>query len=105
MMTESRTMKYYHETIRFMLEGGHTVHVAYFSLEKHRKGTLHDELDKEFPSRFHHEIVPGKPPGLWRDLGTALAWAGDYLFFLQPFFKDTPRLRERVEVRISRPFV
>ena len=105
MMTESRTMKYYHETIRFMLEGGHTVHVAYFSLEKHRKGTLHDELEKEFPSRFLHEIVPGKPPGLWRDLGTALAWAGDYLFFLQPFFKDTPRLRERVEVRISRPFV
>jgi hypothetical protein len=105
MMTESRTMKYYHETLRFMLEGGHAVHVAYFSLEKHRKGTLHDELEKEFPSRFHHEIVPGKPPGLWRDLGTALAWAGDYLFFLQPFFKDTPRLRERVEVRISRPFV
>lgn len=105
MMTESRTMKYYHETLRFMLEGGHAIHVAYFSLEKHRKGTLHDELEKEFPSRFRYEIVPGKPPGLWRDLGTALAWAGDYLFFLQPFFKDTPRLRERLEMRISRPFV
>jgi hypothetical protein len=54
---------------------------------------------------WNKEIVPGKPPGLWRDLRAALAWAGDYLFFLQPFFKDTPRLRERVEVRISRPFV
>jgi len=105
MMTESRTMKYYHETLRFLLDGGHTVHVAYFSLEKHHKGTLHDELGQRFPSRFRHEIVPGKPPGIWRDIGIALAWAGDYLFFLRPFFKDTPRLRERVEVGISRPFV
>jgi hypothetical protein len=105
MITESRTMKYYNETLRFMLERGHTVHVAYFSLEKHRPGTLHDVLKQMFPDRFHYEIVPGKPPGLWRDLGVALAWAGDYLFFLRTFFKDTPRLRARVEMRISRPFV
>jgi hypothetical protein len=49
MMTEPRVMKYYHEALRFMLKDGHSIHVAYFSLEDYRKGTLHEELATEFP--------------------------------------------------------
>jgi hypothetical protein len=104
MMTEPRVMKYYHETLRFMLKAGHTVHVAYFGLEKYRKGTLHEELAAEFPERFSYEVVSGKRPGVWRDLCIAISWAEDYLFFLRPFFSGAARLRERVEFRISPPF-
>jgi hypothetical protein len=105
MMTEPRVMKYYHDTLRFMLKEGHRVHVAYFSLEKYRGGTLHEELAGEFPERFRYEVVSGKRPGLWRDLLIAMSWAEDYLFFLKPFFSSAARLRERVEVRISPGFV
>jgi hypothetical protein len=105
MMTEPRVMKYYHETLRFMLKKGHSVHVAYFSLEKYRPGTLHEELAAEFPERFRYEVVSGKRPGIWRDLLIAVSWAEDYLFFLKPFFSSAARLRERVEVRISPVFV
>ena len=101
MMTEPRVMKYYHETLRFMLKSSHTVHVAYFSLEKYRKGTLHEELAVEFPERFSYEVVSGKRPGLWRSLCIAISWAQDYLFFIKPFFRNAGRLRERVEMRIS----
>jgi hypothetical protein len=103
MMTEPRVMKYYHDTLRFMLKEGHRVHVAYFGLEKYRPGTLHEELAAEFPERFRYEVVSGKRPGVWRDLLIAVSWAEDYLFFLKPFFKHAARLRARVEVRIS-PF-
>lgn len=105
MMTEPRVMKYYHETLRFMLKGGHSIHVAYFSLEDFRKGTLHEELVAEFPERFSYEVVSGKRPGVWRDLCIAISWAEDYLFFLKPFFRNADRLRERVEIRISPAFV
>jgi hypothetical protein len=105
MMTEPRVMKYYHETLRFMLKKGHSVHVAYFSLEKYREGTLHEELAVEFPERFGYEVLSGKRPGLWRDLCIALSWAEDYLFFLRPFFSSAARLRERVEIRIAPAFV
>jgi|OpeIllAssembly_1097287.scaffolds.fasta_scaffold00974_2 hypothetical protein len=105
MMTEPRVMKYYHETLRFMLKNGHSVHVAYFSLEKYRKGTLHEELATEFPERFSYEVVSGKRAGIWRDLCIAISWAEDYLFFLRPFFSSAARLRERVEIRISPVFV
>ena len=105
MMTEPRVMKYYHDTLRFMLKAGHRVHVAYFSLEKYRRGTLHEELAGEFPERFRYEVVSGKRPGLWRDLLIAMSWAEDYLFFLKPFFSSAARLRERVQVRISPAFV
>jgi hypothetical protein len=105
MMTGPRVMKYYAGTLRFLLEGGHTVQVAYFSLEKHKPGTLHDELSAEYPDRFRCEIVPGKPHGIWRDLSIALAWAADYLFFLQPALHGAYRLRQRVEVRVQPAFV
>jgi len=58
MMTEPRVMKYYHETLRFMLKNGHSVHVAYFSLEKYRKGrctkswrpsSLNDSVTRSYP--------------------------------------------------------
>jgi hypothetical protein len=45
MMTEPRVLKYYHDTLRYLLKEGHSVHVAYFSLEKHRGGTLHEEKE------------------------------------------------------------
>ena len=103
MMTEPRVMKYYHDTLRFILKEGHRVHVAYFGLEKYRPGTLHEELAAEFPERFRYEVVTGKRPGVWRDLLIAISWAEDYLFFLKPFFANAARLRARVEIRIS-PF-
>jgi hypothetical protein len=103
MMTEPRVMKYYLDSLRFMLQDGHRVHVAYFGLEKYRAGTLHEELAAEFPERFRYEVVSGKRPGVWRDLLIAIAWAEDYLFFLKPFFSSAARLRARVEIRIS-PF-
>lgn len=38
MITEPRVLKYYFNTLQFMLKEGHSVHVAYFSLEKYRGG-------------------------------------------------------------------
>jgi hypothetical protein len=105
MMTGPRVMKYYIGTLRFLLDGGHKVYVAYFSLEKHKVGTLQEELSAEYPDRFRCEIVPGKPPGLWRDFSIALAWAADYLFFLQPALHGAFRLRQRVEVRVHPAFI
>lgn len=47
MMTAPRVMKSYHEALQFVWEDGHSLHVAYFSLEDYRKGTLHEDLAPE----------------------------------------------------------
>jgi hypothetical protein len=104
-MTDPGLMKYYYQTMRYLMKTGHRIHLAFFGLERQNQGTLYEDLKSEFPSYFDYEIIASRRRDLWHDLCLALSWAMDYLFFLQPFFKTAERVRKRVEIRIVPGFV
>jgi hypothetical protein len=98
-------MKYYYQTMRHLMKEGHTLHLAFFSLERENKAKLYESLSTEFPDRFNYETIPSTRQDLWHDLCLVISWARDYLFFLKPFFKNAERVRKRVEIRITPSFV
>jgi len=104
-MTDPGQMKYFYHTMRHLMKEGHTLHLAFFILERKNQGKLYEKLSAEFPNHFNYEIIPPRRRDLWHDLCLVISLARDYLFFLKPFFKNAVRLRKRVEMRITPSFV
>jgi hypothetical protein len=104
-MTDPGLVKYYYQTMRHLMKKGHTLHLAFFGLERKNQGNLNECLQTEFTDRFSYETISSSRRDLWHDLCLVILWARDYLFFLKPFFKNAERLRKRVEIRIIPSFI
>ena len=104
-MLDLRYTKYYYETLRLLMNHGHSIHVGFFNSSEPARETLHERLKEEFPDLFSYGKAPRKRSDLWNDLCVALSWGMDYLLYLGAIFKNSRRLRERTESRMHPAFV
>jgi len=104
-MLDLRYTKYYYETLRWLMNHGHSIHVGFFNSREPAREALHERLKEEFPDLFSCGNAPRKRSDLWNDLCVALSWGLDYLLYLAPLFKNARRLRERTESRMRPAFV
>jgi len=106
LMTDLQLVKYYYQTLRFLLNRGHRIHLAFFNpREPEKDKILHESLLAEFPDTFSCGAAPRKRGDVWNSLCVACSWALDYLLYFDPALRDAHRLRERVEVRVHPAFV
>ena len=84
-------LRYFDTVIKLLAERGHTVVVAYNSVTKQAEGG--EALDG-FPVEVLG-LVP-KRSSLWGPVSKSLRGTIDYARFLDPYFSDTPYLRDRM---------
>jgi hypothetical protein len=106
LMTDLQQIKYYYETLRFLLKRRHRIHLAFFNPREPQKekGYL-TKLATEFPETFSVGEAPRKRSDIWDALCVACAWGMDYLLYFHAIMREAHRLRHRIEMRIHPAFV
>lgn len=83
-----------------LAERGHRIHVAVERQEVFGGREMIDRLTERFPG-ITAGVAPERSDG-WYRLATKLRLTLDYLRYLEPAYKTTPRLRTRAESRVPR---
>ena len=83
-------------TLGLLAERGHLVHVAFKRVKTAESARDLKQLADEFPGiTFGH--VPGGRPSEWDPFARKLRATIDYLRYLEPVYRDSPKLRARAE--------
>lgn len=90
-------MRYYYGALRALAARGHHIDLVFDIPEKQAKDRLEIRLREDFPEQVTISGAPRRTDE-WEGLCRALAWGMDYLRYFTPTYRDTPRLRLRVEV-------
>lgn len=90
-------LKNYESTLRLLLERGHRVRIVF---DRQKPVPLADRLAADYPT-FSYEFKPKLPANEWDRLSRDIRNAGDYLRYLDPVYRDSAKLRQRVEKRVS----
>ena len=77
-----------------LAERGHTIHLAFESMDAGASRVVVDKLDQEFDS-VSYGPAPKGGYGRWFSFGQALRLTAEYLRFLTPEFRHTTKLRAR----------
>jgi hypothetical protein len=102
----------FESTLRLLAERGHEVHVVADAHRQLDPTDLIGRLCREYP-RVRHSLAPARGATRWSRLGLELRAALDYLRYLEPAYRDAPKLRRRAELKapafvtsaLRRPFV
>ncbi|MGI8596758.1 MAG: hypothetical protein ACR2LY_05665 [Thermoleophilaceae bacterium] len=98
----------FESTLRLLAERGHSVHVGFDRSQTDPPGApiraeLIERLSGEYPGRITYGRVPWREEGLWNlesgwfRLEAEVGRAIDYLRYLDPRYRDAPKLRRRAE--------
>jgi hypothetical protein len=95
-MRHSGYVRNFESTLRLLCERGHKVELAFQSPEAHWLLDPHDTpqiLADTYP-RFSRSVLPERSD-TWGAVGRELRLGLDYLRYLEPAYRDAPKLRER----------
>src|SRR4051812_45874031 len=96
-MSHPGATRNFESTLRGLAERGHQVHLAYDRVEKKNLPGLWDlanALVEECPGISHGEH-PQPPKGDWSRVSSRLCASLDYMRYLEPDFREAPKLRRR----------
>ena len=103
-MRHAGYVRNFEPALRLLAERGHRIHLA---LELSPRRWMRDQtaalerLSAAFPN-FSYGPTPVRDTGGWGTLAKKLRLSIDYLRYLEPRYRDAPRLRERAELRAPR---
>ena len=98
-------IKYYYDTLVYLLKRGHRIHLGFYEADEPVRELRHQTLADDYPEQFSYSIHNRKRKDAWDALCAACSWGLDYLLYLNPAFNHANRLRERLEFWIHPVFV
>src|SRR5262245_9691806 len=104
-MRHAGAVRNFNSTIRELAARGHAVHLSFSMRDKMDEGKLLFDLTEEYPSITYTEAPRKTPLRFWLTLARGVRMAVDYVRYLEPEFKDTPKLTERARGRVPGPLV
>jgi FkbM family methyltransferase len=101
-MRHSGYVRNFESMLRMLCDRGHRVHVAFQSKPKYAQldpADIASCLAEQYPN-FSHQQVPLRSDG-WGQLGREVRLGLDYLRYLEPEYRNAPKLRERARRGVS----
>jgi hypothetical protein len=99
-MRHAGAVRNFNSTIRELAARGHAMHLSFGMRDKMDEGKLLFELTEAYPNITYTEAPRKTPLRFWLTLARAVRLTVDYVRYLEPEFKDTPKLSERARTRV-----
>lgn len=100
----------FESTIRLLADRGHTIHIAFSSMEPKRNSPpelpLATRLVDTYPEAISFDLAASRPTDdKWFQIAAAVRGVGDFGRFVHPRYRDAVLLRRRAHRRVRRLFL